>query len=60
MSTMDTIKWIKPNGVIIITNNVEANIKMAKSLGWVEHKEEVSEKPKRKRRTKKAVDNGDS
>ncbi len=31
---MGTIKWKKPNGTEIETNDVEANVKYAESLGW--------------------------
>ena len=34
---MGTIKWTKPNsGVIIETNDLEATVEYAKSLGWTQ------------------------
>lgn len=67
------IKWIKPNGSEITTNELEANVEMAESLGWLrasksfgelkDESEELEVKIKRTRRTKaqmEAARNGNS
>jgi hypothetical protein len=40
------VKWKKPNGNIIETNDEEATLKEAVKLGW----EQVKDKPKRKKK----------
>lgn len=44
------IKWIKPSGVEIETNDLEATVAYCESLGW--------KRAKRVRRLKKVSDNG--
>lgn len=43
------MKWIKPSGVEIETNDLKATIAHAESLGW----KKADEKPKRGRKPKK-------
>ena len=56
------IKWTKPSGVVVETNEDEYNIEAAENLGW----KREGEKPKRTRRTPaqmaaaKEKENGDS
>lgn len=38
------IKWKKPSGTVIETNDAEATLEAARSLGWVEM-EQVNEVP---------------
>lgn len=47
------MKWEKPNGVIIETNDTQASIEKAKELGWKEVKQ-------RKTRKKATNDNSNS
>jgi hypothetical protein len=46
------MKWIKPSGLEIETNDSEETIKYCKSLGWKEpkeiKKEEIKKEPKKK------------
>jgi len=58
MSNKCHITWIKPSGVEIVTNDLAANIELAKSLGWVvksdiDHAEEVVSKPIKRRKKRK-------
>lgn len=46
------MKWLKPSGKEIETNDFDETIKFCKSLGW----EIVEDKPKRKRRTKAQIE----
>lgn len=48
------IKWIKPSGIVIETNDREENIAAAEGFGWVREGEEAKtkEKPKRTRRSR--------
>ena len=39
------IKWIKPSGLEIETGDNDANIALAKSLGWVRAKSKEKTKP---------------
>ncbi len=50
------IKWIKPSGAEVETNDLEANIDMALSLGWKTEEmleKEKAEKPEEKAEEKK-------
>ncbi len=52
------IKWLKPSGLEIETNETQASIAFAEASGWLR-----ADKPKRKRRTKSEIEadnNGDS
>lgn len=42
------MKWDRPNGTTIVTNDLPASIETAKSLGWTEHKEKPVKKAKKK------------
>ena len=41
------MKWIRPSGSEIETNDLEATIEHCKSLGWKEKKEEVKKATKK-------------
>ncbi len=43
------MKWLRPSGVDIETNDLKATIEYCKSLGWKEAK------PKRTRRTREQI-----
>lgn len=43
------MKWIKPSGIKIETNDKEATIEYCKSLGWKEDKPEIKKKAKKDR-----------
>jgi hypothetical protein len=47
------IKWIRPSGTEIETNESEASIEVAKALGW--KRADKAEKPKKARRTKEQM-----
>lgn len=49
------MKWEKPNGIKLETNDEQASIDAAVSLGWTCVDEDVV-KPKRKRRTKAQIE----
>ena len=51
------MKWKKPNGTEIETNNEKATIEKCVSLGW---EPATEEKPKKRGRPKKVVTDGDS
>lgn len=46
------MKWIKPSGIEIETNDLEETIKYCKSLGWKSAKKEIKQETKNS--TKKA------
>jgi hypothetical protein len=52
MSNKCHITWIKPNGTEIVTNDLAANIDLAKRLGWEVKKDKEESKPKPRRRRK--------
>jgi hypothetical protein len=58
------IKWIKPSGVELETNELKATVAYCESLDWKRAGAKVEDKPKRTRRTKeqmeaaRASDNG--
>lgn len=41
------MKWIKPSGIEIETNDKEETIEYCKSLGWKEKNESVDSKPEK-------------
>lgn len=41
------MKWIRPSGLEIETNDLEETVKYCKSLGWKEKKEEVKKESKK-------------
>jgi len=41
------IKWIKKNGTEVVTNDLQANIEAAVSLGWTRKEEPKKEEPKK-------------
>ena len=44
------IKWVKPSGAKVETNELEANVKAAESLGW----KRADEAPKKRGRPAKS------
>lgn len=44
---MNMIKWIKKNGTEVVTNDLQANIEAAISLGWKRKEEPKKEEPKK-------------
>jgi hypothetical protein len=40
------MKWIKPSGLKITTNDLEETIEYCKSLGWKEDKPEIKKEKK--------------
>lgn len=45
------MKWVKPNGREIETNDLPATIEAAKKLGWVEAKPKRAKKCQKKQET---------